>query len=265
MKIRFLFPEGKKKCFTLSYDDGSVHDRRLVSILNRFGIKGTFHLNSGVLENDWHIHVDEIPELYKGHEISCHGVNHPFLERIPAAELVHEILEDRKNLEAIAGYPVLGMSYPYGTWDDSVLQAARSLGIVYSRTTAATGNFQLPKDWLLWHPTAHHSHDVMAKAKTFRDLPEWQHLASFYVWGHSFEFDRENNWSLMEDLCAFMADMPGVWLATNIEIYRYVTALRRLEFSTDSTMVHNPSACTLWLFVDDRVISVPGGQSLKLQ
>ena len=48
--ITMLFPEGKKKALTLSYDDGTVLDRRLVEIMNRCGVKGTFNLNAGTLD-----------------------------------------------------------------------------------------------------------------------------------------------------------------------------------------------------------------------
>ncbi|MBR6729243.1 MAG: polysaccharide deacetylase family protein, partial [Clostridia bacterium] len=74
-------PEGKRNMITLSYDDGSVHDRRLVEIMNRYGIRGTFHLNSGRMAGEkdgWDkiISKEEIPALYKNHEVSCHGVYH---------------------------------------------------------------------------------------------------------------------------------------------------------------------------------------------
>ena len=60
----------------MSYDDGKLEDRRLVSIFNKYGIKGTFHLNSG-LEMDTRIPTSEYQELYKGHEVSCHTLTHP--------------------------------------------------------------------------------------------------------------------------------------------------------------------------------------------
>ena len=45
---RMLFPGGKKKAFTLSYDDGITQDRRLIGILDRYRVKATFNLNSGL-------------------------------------------------------------------------------------------------------------------------------------------------------------------------------------------------------------------------
>ena len=65
--------EGKKKAVTFSYDDGVTQDRRLVELLNRYGLKATFNLNSGiqsyaeVFENNGirihRLNVRELPEL----------------------------------------------------------------------------------------------------------------------------------------------------------------------------------------------------------
>jgi peptidoglycan/xylan/chitin deacetylase (PgdA/CDA1 family) len=78
-----LFPEGKRMALTLSYDDGMVHDRKLVQILNRNGIRGAFHLNSGLLDKQDRLERQEIATLFAGHEISAHSVTHPFLPLIP--------------------------------------------------------------------------------------------------------------------------------------------------------------------------------------
>ena len=48
IKRRFLrFPGFKLKALTLSYDDGVVQDIRMIKILDKYGIKGTFNVNSG--------------------------------------------------------------------------------------------------------------------------------------------------------------------------------------------------------------------------
>ena len=51
MKVYNCFPEGKAKALTMSYDDGKLQDERLVSIFNKYGIKGTFNLNYGLMDN----------------------------------------------------------------------------------------------------------------------------------------------------------------------------------------------------------------------
>ena len=49
-RIYCCFPGGKHKALTMSYDDGRTQDRRLIEIFNQNGIKGTFHLNSGLFD-----------------------------------------------------------------------------------------------------------------------------------------------------------------------------------------------------------------------
>ena len=105
-RVVATFPEGKFKVLTMSYDDGRTADRRLVEIFNRYGIKGTFHLNGGLIGQGDRVTEEEIPELYAGHEVSAHTLTHPTIARCSKEQLVYEIMEDRKRLEGIVGYPV---------------------------------------------------------------------------------------------------------------------------------------------------------------
>ena len=89
-KVYSCFPGGKHKALTMSYDDGKLQDRRLVEIFNRYGIRGTFNLNSGLFGRPERIDAAEIPELYRGHEVACHTVTHPTIARSPLPEVTRE-------------------------------------------------------------------------------------------------------------------------------------------------------------------------------
>ena len=263
MRIDFTYPEGKTKALTFSYDDGVVEDRQLVEIFNKYKVKGTFHINSGLMEREGRISPPEAAELYMGHEVSCHSLTHPFLETMAKESIIAEILEDRRNLEALTGYPVTGLSYPYGTYNSQVIDILKSLGIVYSRTVKATGRFDLPDNFLEWHPTCHHSHDIMAKAEAFEKA--YRSLCLFYVWGHSYEFERNNNWDLIEDFCAQVSGSDNVWYATNIEIYEYLTALKQVQFSVDRKLVRNLSSQTVWFNAGGELIKLESGKLINLK
>ena len=43
---------GKKKAVTFSFDDGVMQDIRVIEILDKYGLKGTFNLNKGVFIRD---------------------------------------------------------------------------------------------------------------------------------------------------------------------------------------------------------------------
>lgn len=66
------FKDGKSSILTMSYDDGVLSDKRLIQIFDQYGIKGTFHLNSGLFGEGERLLCDEVSEVYKNHEISCY-------------------------------------------------------------------------------------------------------------------------------------------------------------------------------------------------
>ena len=263
MSITFLFPEGRPKALTLSYDDGNEADRRLVDIFNRHHLKATFHLNSALMGTPGRIPAADIRDLYQGHEISCHAATHPFLERLAPGETMREIWNDRLALEDLAGYPVTGMSYPFGTYNAQVIDLARSAGIVYSRTTQATQRFALPDNYLAWHPSCHHR-DMLKLAPAFLDTK--YAYSVLYVWGHSFEFDRNDNWQDMEQFAELIADRPDIWYVTNIDLYRYDQAVKAIAVSANGRLLHNPSALTVWFRERDtnQIRSIQPGQTLAL-
>ena len=151
MMISFdIFKYGKRNALTLSYDDAPVCDIKLIEIFNKYGIKSTFHINSGLLDDDtgWHVAKKDIKEVYKGHEISAHGLCHRPLTQLPSQNIIPEIIDNRRELECLCDYPVRGLSYANGFYNDEVISALRTCGIEYSRTGKSTKSFLLPQDFL---------------------------------------------------------------------------------------------------------------------
>ena len=261
--IYICFPGGKHKVLTMSYDDGRVEDRRLVEIFNTYGIRGTFHLNSGIGGED-RVPMSEYRELYKGHEISCHTSTHPTIARCPLELVAAQVLEDRKALEAVAGYPVRGLSYPNGSYSKEIIGLLPALGIRYSRTVNSTGTFAMPENFLEWNPTCHHNRNLLELGDQFAALFKTQYLYMMYVWGHSYEFGMQNNFDLIEEFCRRMGGRDDIWYATNIEIVDYMDAAKRMQYAADCSFVHNPSFESVWLNVNGDIVEVKGGETLTL-
>ena len=258
--IRFnRFKDGTRHIVTMSYDDANPLDIRLAELFNKYGIKGTFNVNTDGAEH--RVKPEDYKKVYKNHEVAVHTVTHPYLENVPVSTQMAEIMENRKHIEEAVGYVARGMAYPFGTYNDEVINTAKTCGIVYSRTVNSTKGFVFPKDFMEWHPTCHHR-DAMPVADRFvADLDISWRTDLFYIWGHSFELRTEEDWQMMEELCKKISGHDSVWYATNIEIYDYMTALKRLEFSADETIVHNPSAIKLWFEKDGEVISIEPGET----
>jgi hypothetical protein len=264
--LKIVYPNGKTKALTFSYDDNQIHDRRLISLLNQYELCGTFHLNAGTIgtknETDEYITWNELQGLYQGHEVACHGLHHPFFGQLPKGELLYELLEDKKQLEGTVKYPVRGMSYPFGEYSDVIINAAQTAGIEYSRTVEGTHNFGWPAEFLRWHPTCHHNEAFQNKelVDRFVNPPSYLNLPLFYIWGHSFEFHRENTWNAMELLCKQLSGRDEVWYATNIQIKEYICAIRSLVLSADQSMIYNPSAITVYFETNHELNSIKAGE-----
>lgn len=134
-KVYKVFPGGKFKVLTFSYDDGKIEDRRLVKLFNKFNLKATFNLNTGIIDPAIRIPQEEWPELYKGHDIAVHTFTHPTMIRLNNYNALREILDDKDNLEKIFKRPIYGLAYPNGSYDNRIVDIAKSVGIKYARVT----------------------------------------------------------------------------------------------------------------------------------
>ena len=141
----------------------------------------------------------------------------------------------------------------------------KSVGIKYSRTVNSTNGYFPPADFLEWNPTCHHdAPNLMDLGRGLLDAPDYIELPMMYVWGHSFEFARNNNWEVMEEFAKLMSGKEDVWYATNIELYTYITAIRSLEYTMDGKVVYNPTAVTVYFEHNGNMLELASGETLTL-
>ncbi|MBQ9714125.1 MAG: polysaccharide deacetylase family protein [Clostridia bacterium] len=222
---------GKKKAVTFSFDDGVRQDIRLVEILNKYGLKGTFNLNSGLLGLPGclkHLNVDhtkikasEVKALYEGHEIAVHSLTHPTLVDLDEETIIRQVEEDRKALEAICGYPIVGMAYPNGPNDDRVAAIiANNSPIRYSRTTESTYSFKVQKENLLrYNPTVYYIQPQLDELVDKFLASESDEDQLLYIWGHSYEMDAGLiTWEKFEEVCKKLANRDDIFYGTNKEV-----------------------------------------------
>ena len=278
--VHMRFPEGRDRALTLSYDDGVEQDIRLMEILDKHGIKATFNLNSGCYAPEGKVYEAgkihrrlseaQVTRVYSNpnHEVAVHSLTHPHLEVMTPATIAYEIIKDRENLEAQFGTIVRGMAYPYGTYNDEVVEVLKNCGIAYARTVVSTKKFSIPTDWLRMPATCHHKcPELMELAESFitkKPLAAEEPLL-FYVWGHSYEFEADDNWNAIEEFAEYTGGRDNVWYATNIEIYEYIEAYKKLVFSVDSSMIYNPTDRDLWCYNNKKTIRIPSGKTVCLE
>lgn len=229
------FPGGLMKAVTFSYDDAVTQDQRLIQILNKYGLKCTFNLNSArfgcagmLIRNDVSVahckpRACEIKAIYEGHEIAGHTLTHPNLNALEFDEqVVREVEEDRQILSDIAGYEIVGFAYPGGTgaMNDHVADLIRSkTGVRYARTTTSTYSFDPQEDLIKFDPTVYH----VEWDKMYELADRFIHMNTdkpqiFYIWGHAYEFDIDKSWERFDEFCKALSGKNDIYYGTNRQV-----------------------------------------------
>ena len=228
-----------KKIVTFSFDDGVTQDIRFIEILNKYGLKCTFNLNSELLGTNGELTVlgekvshnkvnkADVKSIYSGHEVAVHTLTHPFLPQLTSKEIVYQVETDRMNLSDIVGYEVVGMAYPCGGENSNDFVAdiiKNSTGIKYARTIRDTLDFKGYENIHLFNPTL----SLTKESEKISNITEaffgdaTDDMKLFYIWGHSYEFDACNRWGLLEDFCRNISGKKDVLYCTNKEAFEYL-------------------------------------------
>ena len=278
IKIEMLFPGGKSKALILSFDDSPTADRRLVKLMNQYDLKGTFHLNSNKFGEPNYVTKAEVKTLYAGHEVSVHSANHPNLPDIKKIDVIAELLEDRKALEKLVGYPVRGMAYPFGNYNDEVIDVVKDLNIEYARTVEDSYNFAIPKNFLKWEPTVHQfcsayfkpnqpevdKKEMLRFNQVIADFMKADTLALLDIWGHSWENGDGSKWGDVESYFKILAHQPNICYTTHINLVDYINAYRNLKFTVNKDAVENHSAINVFIKINKEIYEIPAGGRMVL-
>lgn len=226
---------GKTKAITFSYDDGVTQDIRLIELLDYYGLKATFNLNSellgnenslvreGVIVNHTKVKPDEVMKVYTNHEVAVHTLTHPNLTQVPDDEIIRQVELDRLNLEQLTGTPVVGMAYPCGGVNNNEHVAdilRKQTKIQYARTITSTYNFEPQTNLYQFQPTVYHIMEMdhlFELGQKFIEL-ETDSPKLFYIWGHSYEFDVRNAWKEFEKFCKVISGKSDIYYGTNRDV-----------------------------------------------
>ena len=198
--------------FLISFDDGTIYDRRFVTLLNQYHLKGTFNLNSGLEDFVWYYEdrfpirrqvLSETVEQYRGHEIASHSLHHPWLNTLTPPQISREIGEDCEALKKLYGLEEIGFGVPFTACDEREIKLIRKF-VRYIRLSEFADSFALPKD--PYHIPIHalyNDADIREKIRQFAECG--LENALFVMAGHSYELEVLNHWGYMEDLLRFIS------------------------------------------------------------
>lgn len=201
------------------WDDGIVSDIRLCDILRKYDARASFNLNADLHEahrsHGWQyqdtwverLGRDELSSVYEGFTIANHSLSHPDLTHLPWPEVDRQIWDNRYRLQDWFDQPIVGFAYPFGSWDDHIIDVLKASGHLYARTTLNEPWRFPPGNWFTFNPTCHfldeHFRALYEQAKT---------IGVFYFWGHSYEMTHETMWLEFEDKIREIAhDQDSQW------------------------------------------------------
>ncbi|MCR4879540.1 MAG: polysaccharide deacetylase family protein [Bacilli bacterium] len=194
------------KYFVFSIDDGTIYDKTTIDLFNKYGIKGTFNLNSGLQDFVWYL--GELPirrldlyqsrDLYNGHEVASHTLTHPYLDQCPDEIVIKEVNEDIYNLETIFDDEITSFATPFETCGDREVNLIQyGTKITNIRLSEIDESFSKPIDPYHIKVTALDIHRALELIDEFIAKED----ATLFVYaGHSYDFYVDNTFSLLEEL-----------------------------------------------------------------
>ena len=271
--IRRLYPEGKKKAFNVTYDDGVLQDARFVSLLNRYGLKGTFNLNSGLTESEFEwthengmivkrLSAGNAVSLYQGHEIASHTLTHPFMTELSKEEILHELCEDKKRLEELFGRKVRGFALPFDYYSDLIETCVRECGFEYARISEENHSYRPDSDYYRWRAGIFHL-DPCFEEFISGFLATDTELALCQIAGHTYDLDAAGLWDKIEKVFSLIADDPDVCPTTTIDLITYLKAMEKAAIAENK--ISNHSECSLWFDVNGSKVCLRTGETYDIK
>lgn len=281
-KVQPAYPGYVSRAVTFSYDDGVVQDERLAALFEKYGMKATFNIVPGKVENQQPnvLTAEQMKTVYRNHEVANHTYSHrPLflmegetaqdskggtLRGVSLETAVDEVEKGRLWILENLGIAVQGLAWPNGTpgnrTDYEELQRVVQSGHFYTRWKES-GAFALPKNWLEWDSTCHHS-AMPQFTERFLSMDNGGALQCYFVWGHSYEFDQSGaamDWIKMEEQLRKLSAEPDIWKASNGEIYTYCMAVQMLR--QEGNTLKNLSEQDLYAYVNGQKLCIPAGES----
>ena len=209
------------KYFILSIDDGTVYDEKVIPILNRHGIKGTFNLNSGLDDFVWYnegrpvrrLSLDHNVQLYQGHEVASHSLTHPHLTQLSDDHIGYEVGVDKERLERIFGRPITTFAFPFEDFDERSINRIRAIGgFTAIRVSEVDSSFRFPIDPFHIKITSLNVHEALELFPRFLASKE----AELFVFvSHAYDFEFGNSYDALEKLCEMVEHSDAVSIFTS--------------------------------------------------
>ena len=287
-KIKYnLYPNQANKADSFSFDDGKITDREVVSALNHYHLKGSFHLVPSWLGNSGFLTSNEVAALFNGHEVSNHGNTHSKIDNQTPAQYAADISNCRAALGSLTGYGVTGYAYPFGgienpstsatTWEQ-VYDTLGNNNITYARAGGnAVNYYTLPADFYQWKyqvrigpfGSSSTTADAFGRVSAFVSQPVKDTMQLLLTFAHGHEIEEyaqtgksSTGWDLFDEYCEAIAGKEDIWYATMVEIAEYAKASNSLKVGSGT--IKNPTGKSVWITLNSVPKEIKPGRVISI-
>lgn len=192
-----------------SWDDGSIEDLKIVELLKKYEIRGTFYITVDFVGTPGHLTWEQIKEIDKHplFEIGSHTITHPMdLKQLYDEQQEIEIKSSKEMLEAVVGHPVTKFCYPRGRYDQRAIERVIEAGYFEARTTKVgritKGNpFTLDTTVHVYNERTEYEGMgwVEYGKRKLKSAKEDPTSSVFHLWGHGWEIEKNHEWENLEN------------------------------------------------------------------
>ena len=200
------------KIVSLSFDDGTIYDLKFIELLNKYNLKATLNLNSGLDNFVWYfgdspierLKLSEVVDKYNGHEVCSHSLTHPYFSSLNKDEVIRQVKEDCNNLSKIFNRDINAFAFPFHDQTEEHIKILKdNLNLNYIRYSYFEESY-IPKDrYHIPLNALYNDNDLYEKLEKFKNNNLDNSL--FVIAGHSYEFQVRNEWERIEELLKYLS------------------------------------------------------------
>ena len=211
------------KYFVFAVDDGTTYDQKVIDIFNRYNIRATFNINSGLQDFVWYkedlpvrrLDLYEYKDIYNNHEVASHSLTHPYLTSLSDEEVYYEVKIDKDNIERIFNRKVTSFSFPFDYFDERTINIIKGLGISHIILPEIDDSFRFPSDTFHIKVTSWNIDDALTKLDRFIKDKD----AEIFIYlSHSYDYEFDHSYDKLEKLCQLVISQSDIKTITIGEI-----------------------------------------------
>lgn len=243
---------------TTSWDDGAVEDIKVLNLLNKYGLKGTFYIPESI---DYEIEDgkkvvrmsdSEVKRVAESQEVGAHSLSHIYFDKLNREDVKAEIIGSKGYLEDLIGKEIKMFCYPGGVFREEDAYDVKVAGFLGSRTVEifkfdVNDFFQMPTSincypfpfrydsfYAFFQPFLKNKAEILKLGLPLKSFLSWQNLAKsmfdytvsnggiFHLWGHSWEIEKNNMWRDLEKVLEYISNKHNIKYMTNSETLEFL-------------------------------------------